>query len=99
MKNHLVTMILVLILVVLQWLIWAPDGPQAKLAEQDKTQQAYQQRSQELAERNAAIKDDIEAFRSNPDAVEAKARQDLGMISKDETYLFIPIADEEADEQ
>lgn len=99
MKNHLVTMILVLILVVLQWLIWAPDGPQTKLAEQDKTQQAYQQRSQELAERNAAIKDDIEAFRSNPDAVEAKARQDLGMISKDETYLFIPIADEEADEQ
>ena len=99
MKNHMVTIILVLVLAVLQWLIWAPDGSQTKLTAQNKIKQAHQERNQTLAESNAIIQKDIDSFRANPDAIEAKARQDLGMIRKDETFLFIPAEDDNADER
>jgi len=73
----------------LQWRLWAgPDGvPQ--VLELRRAIEAQRQRNAELAERNRALAAEVRDLKHGLAAVEERARQELGMIGRDETFFRI----------
>lgn len=57
-----------------------------RLAEQVAEQQ---RRTAALAERNHALVVEVAALKEGSDAVEARARTDLGMVAEDETFYLV----------
>ena len=81
---------LVVVLASLQLQIWGPEGTAANLKKQAAAQEKIGQKLALYTKRNQALLEEIQAVRKNPKIIEAKARQQLGMIRKDETFFFIP---------
>ncbi len=81
--------ILLLLLAVLQYRLWVGEGSlaevhalRAEIAEQEAEIDAMQ-------ERNAALEAEVESLRSGFDALEERARSELGMIKRGETFLQV----------
>ena len=56
------------------------------------------ERNAALEKRNAELASEVQALKSGPDAVEARARTELGMIKNGETfYLVVDSRDDESD--
>ncbi|MBX2826052.1 MAG: cell division protein FtsB [Gammaproteobacteria bacterium] len=82
--------VLLLILVALQYRIWFGDGSVQelwRLREQAKASAAEVQR---LQNRNETLEAEVADLKKGLDAIEERARSELGMISNDETfYQFV----------
>jgi cell division protein FtsB len=78
--------ILVLALLGLQYKLWLGDGniKEWMIIEQKNAQQV--QFNQKLSERNQALIAEIAELKSGDQALEEKARTDLGMIKSDESF-------------
>lgn len=78
------------ILLFLQFQLWVGEGSVAALhrLRDDVAQRRIS--NEELAERNRSLEKEVLALKEGLDAIEERARTDLGMIRDDETfYLFI----------
>ena len=64
--------------------------------EADEASQAA--RTTALAERNRALARDVRALKEGPEAVEGRARRDLGMVKRGETFYLLVDAEEDAAE-
>jgi cell division protein FtsB len=87
MKKLLI--LLVLLLLYLQYHLWFGDG---SLQEVWRLRQDVEQQRQEnarLRERNAALDAEVRDLKQGLDTIEEHAREDLGMIKKDETFYQI----------
>ncbi len=84
-----VTGILVVLLLLLQYPLWLGAGNwlQVKQLRQQLAQQ--QDVNAKLAERNAAMRADVQDLKQGLAAVEERARVELGMVRKDEIYFQI----------
>lgn len=87
--KKLVTTSLLLVLAVLQFQIWfgrssvrAINGLETRLEEQRRGNAA-------LVERNRLLEVEVLDLKNGLDAVEERARTELGMIGKDETFYLI----------
>lgn len=87
---RIVAMILAGLLVLLQYKAWfsdvgyfAAEQLRAKVGEQER-------RAERLALRNRLLAAEVLALKSGVESVEARARQDLGMIKRGETFYLIP---------
>jgi len=81
--------LLLLVLVLLQYRIWVGGGSFAEvwdLYQQVKTQQ---EENQQLQERNQALEAEVDDLKQGLDAIEERAREELGMIKDDETFYHI----------
>ena len=77
---------LIAVLVFLQYLLWiAEDGVRQTHALQIAVQ-AQQEDNAALAERNSALAAEVEDLKRGLMAIEERARSDMGMIRKDETF-------------
>lgn len=81
--------IIILLIIHFQYRIWIGDG---SIAEID----AYQQRLDELKkqvedkkERNEALYAEVLDLRKGQEAIEERARDELGMIKEDETFFHV----------
>jgi len=81
--------LLLLILVFLQYRLWAGEGSIAetqtlkvKIAEQ-------QAKNAQLAIDNDRLMSQVAALKQGLDAVESRAREDLGMVKPDETFYLL----------
>ncbi|RMD78376.1 MAG: cell division protein FtsB [Gammaproteobacteria bacterium] len=73
----------------LQWRLWAgPDGV-PRVLRLEEAIQAQRERNAELAERNQALAAEVRDLKHGLAAVEERARQELGMIGRDETFFRI----------
>ena len=82
-------LILVLLLAVLQFRLWVGDG---SLAEVWRLRQAVQQQSTEnerLRARNAELEAEVRDLKQGLEAVEERARRELGMVREGETFYQI----------
>lgn len=73
----------------LQYRLWIADGGVAqtqRLAGEVKAQRLENQR---LAARNAALEAEVQDLQSGTEAMEARARADLGMVKNGETFYLI----------
>lgn len=80
---------LVLILLVLQWRLWIGDGGVAELHQLEAQLAVQQQENEALRLRNEMLESEVLDLKNGLEAVEERARADLGMTRKDETFYMI----------
>ncbi|WP_439133463.1 cell division protein FtsB [Pseudomaricurvus sp.] len=81
--------ILLILLVGLQYRLWVGEGSLAdvvRLNDEIKTQSLENER---LRDRNRVLATEVKGLKSGIDAVEERAREDLGMIKPDETFFMV----------
>jgi cell division protein FtsB len=81
--------ILVVLLCALQYRLWIGEGSLAqanRLEQEIKVQQAENDR---LLERNRIIHVEVEDLKTGLDTIEERARKDIGLIKKDETFYML----------
>ena len=90
MFRKLLIPVLVVLFVVLQYKLWVGEGSLAEVASMERDIEVQQQAIEEMQKRNMAMQAEIDSFKHDQDAVEERARSDLGMIREGETYFQIP---------
>lgn len=80
---------LAVVLLLLQWPLWLGEGSWRDV--RDLREQVEEQRAAnaELEQRNQALEAEVQDLRTGTDAVEERARRDLGMIREDEVFFFV----------
>ena len=87
MKAFLV--ILVLLLGLLQYRLWVGDGSLAEVRQLKQKIRAQESENEALRERNRHLEADVYDLKEGLDAVEERARWELGMVRKDEVFYLV----------
>lgn len=80
---------LFLIFVYLQYRLWIGDGSIAALVNLQDEMEKQSAENARLQERNRLLTAEVFALKNNADAIEERARTDLGMIKKGETFFMV----------
>jgi len=89
MAGRLLILSLFILLGLLQYKLWRTnDGVPALWVMEQKLEQLEQER-EKLRERNLALEAEVNNLKESMDAIEERARQDLGMIKKGETFFQV----------
>ncbi len=85
---------LLLLIAALQYRLWLGDGGIEEYRDTTRRIDELQQEGEKRKVRNAAVAADVIDLRDGSDAVEERARHDLGMVKPGETY--VQVYDEES---
>jgi len=88
-RRYLLPLILLMLLAILQYRLWFESGGIFDIFNLKKQLTAEQVQNDKFKKRNQRLLLQIENLQKNQDAVEMRARQDLGMIKKDETFYQV----------
>ncbi len=80
---------LLLILLVLQFRLWIGDGSLAELRQLEAQVEVQQLENEELRKRNEMLESEVLDLKNGLEAVEERARSELGMIKEGETLFLI----------
>ncbi len=83
-----IVLVLIVLLGLLQYRLWVGEGSLAHIAELKREIEKQQLDNAHLRARNQALAQEIEALK-NGSSIEDRARRDMGMIRKDETFVLI----------
>jgi cell division protein FtsB len=86
---RLLIAILFLLFVVLQYRLWVGPGSLAEVNNLQREIGALQQELSDLRERNRALQAEVDDLRGGQAAIEERARSELGMIKKGETFYQV----------
>jgi cell division protein FtsB len=89
------TLILISLLLLLQYLLWLGKGSWLKVWDLNRQVEAQQRLNQQTKTRNALLDAEVRDLKQGLDAVEERARSELGMIRQDE--MFFQILEERRD--
>lgn len=81
--------LLVGLLVLLQFHLWVGDGSLAEVWDFYQQVEAQRAENQQLLERNQALEAEVTDLKQGLDAIEERAREELGMIKDGETFYQI----------
>jgi cell division protein FtsB len=81
--------VLIVVLLLLQYKLWFGDGNMREVWALREAIELQKQENQQLQERNAALEAEVQDLKQGLEAVEERARSELGMIKKDETFFQI----------
>lgn len=81
--------VLVLLLVGLQYRLWIASGSWADVAALSRASEKQQHRNDRLQARNALLEEEVIDLKTGLEALEERARNDLGMIGARETFYLI----------
>lgn len=84
-----IIVILVVLLVFLQYKIWLGDGGIPRILQLQEEVDTVQTQVDKLKERNQALDAEVQDLKKGLDAIEERARSDLGMIGQDEVYYQV----------
>ena len=91
MPRRLVTWLLLVLVLFLQYRLWLGDGGYADKRRLQAQVEVQRAEVEKLTARNAALQAEVDDLKAGVAAVEARARADLGMIQPGETfYLMTP---------
>src|SRR5664279_5146374 len=82
--------VLVALIVLLQYPLWLGKGGWLRVWEVDRQLQAQRDVNQKLEQRNAGLDAEVRDLKSGYDAIEERARFELGLIKQDEIFVQIP---------
>ena len=82
-------MLLLVLLLVLQYRLWFADGSLAEVHRLEQQVERQRDQNQALRERNRALAAEVRDLKSGIDAVEARARSELGMVGEGETFYQV----------
>ena len=74
----------------LQYPLWVGKGGWLKVWEYDRQLQSQKEVTRKLEIRNAGLDAEVRDLKQGYDAIEERARFELGMIRQDETFVQIP---------
>ena len=80
---------LVGVLLFLQYRLWFERGGLIEMFRLRKEAALQIEENDKLKKRNEALLEQVKYLQANPDAVESRARQGLGMIKKGETFYQV----------
>lgn len=81
------TLCIVGLLVALQFRLWVGDNGLAELRSLQSNVERQEATNQQLTQRNQLLRADITDLRNAQDAVEERARNELGLVQTDETFF------------
>jgi cell division protein FtsB len=84
-----ILIILIILLLVLQYKLWAANGGLFTTIHLSRLLSQQRAENSTLQQRNAILTATIESFKSDHNAVEATARNELNMVKHGETYYQI----------
>lgn len=88
---RIIITILLVLFVLLQFKLWLGEGGFREVTRLELRVESQQQKNEELLQRNARLQAEVEDLRERLDAVEERARNELGLIKPDEEfYQVIP---------
>jgi len=86
---RLITIILAVLLVLIQYPLWFGKGGWRRVWELDQQVTAAQKRNEDLKARNAKLESDVRDLKEGTDAIEERARYEMGMIKQGEVFVQI----------
>lgn len=88
--------VLLLVLAGLQYRLWIADGSWAEAHRLKVTKNELQTAIAEASARNKALQAEIDDLKSGKNAMEGRARSDIGMVKEGETF-YLTVAPADAD--
>lgn len=85
---RLLTLLLLLLLLVLQYQLWLSDGGYRKLLRMQRSVEQLQEENRTLSERNRLLAIEVEDLKEGQEAIEERARKELGLIRDGETFYM-----------
>lgn len=89
LRRQGLTWTLAVALVLLQYPLWLGEGGWLKVRERAHAIETQQALNQRLLSRNAGLLAEVGDLKQGRDAVEERARNELGMISPDEWFIRV----------
>jgi cell division protein FtsB len=80
---------LVIVLLILQWRLWAGEGGVSELRQLEDQLAAQQSENEALRLRNQMLENEVLDLKTGLDAIEERARSDLGMTREDEIFYRV----------
>ena len=90
MALRALAIIFALLIVALQYPMWLGKGGWLQVRELTRQIEAQRKVNEELKARNAALDADVRDLKTGFDAIEERARSELGMIKQDEIFFQLP---------
>jgi len=83
-------LLLLVLIALLQYPLWLGKGGWLKVWEAERQSQAQREVNQKLEQRNAGLDAEVRDLKSGYEAIEERARFELGLIKQDETFVQVP---------
>jgi len=77
------------LLLILQYTLWFGNGGLLRYWQLNAKVEAQKVENEQLTERNSALEAEVIDLKQGLEAIEERARSDLGMIKKDETFFQV----------
>mgnify|MGYP001313392410 CR=1 FL=1 len=84
------TWVLVALLVLLQYPLWFGKGGLLRVAELERQLAAQRETNQKLETRNASLEAEVRDLKAGYEAIEERARYDLGLVKEGEVFVQTP---------
>jgi len=84
-----ISLILVALILLLQYPLWLGKGGWLKVWDLDRQVKAQKQVNQQTQARNAVLDAEVRDLKQGTEAVEERARSELGMVKRDEVFFQI----------
>jgi cell division protein FtsB len=82
---------LVALLVLIQYPLWLGKGGWLRAWDMDRQVEAQQAKNRQLEIRNAGLAAEVKDLQQGTEAIEERARQELGMLRSDEIFFqYVP---------
>ena len=79
--------ILAALIVLIQYPLWLGKGSWLRVSEADRLLTLQREKNAQLQARNAALEADVRDLKQGTEAIEERARYELGMIKPDEVFF------------
>ncbi len=83
------TLLLVTLILALQYPLWLGKGSWLRVWEVDRELAKQKEISQKLKARNASLDADVRDLKQGYEAIEERARSELGMVKRDEIFFQV----------
>jgi len=84
-----ISAILIVLLVGLQYRFWVGEGSMAEVVRLNHAIEKQKTENEKMRERNAALDAEVQDLKQGVEAIEERARSELGMVKKDEVFFQI----------
>ena len=78
------------LIVAIQYPLWLGKGGWLRVWDVDRQLEARRDRNAQLEQRNAALAAEVRDLKQGLDAIEERARYELGLVKGDEVFFQIP---------
>lgn len=85
----IIAFVLLFLLIWLQYKIWLQDGGIPEVIQIQQEVEEVKTEVQQLQERNSSLDAEVKDLKKGLDAIEERARSEMGMIKQDEVYYQV----------